>query len=269
MPCPLYTKRANRSILQPATQDYRARIIQVGGSINTSSLKAVDNFVKECKIDGIWDLLLDVGVFAGNSLNSALVKLKYIPGKQLNYSNFGYSGGNYSENQGILGAANKYLNSRIAINDLGATPTVAFYLREGNITGGTNNWYLGAGGSNGTFLGRGASNSQDVFNHSINSTYATVTQSSTAGFWGGSRFANDNQRLYKNGVPIATSTASTTVNTGTLDLYAAAYNLNGTAFGHLTKRFSFVAFSSLMTDAQMLLFYQRVQALQTALGRQV
>lgn len=270
MPSPIIQRnRIFTSSLDRNTKDYRDRVYAIGSSIDLSSLKAIDRYTKGCRSDGTWDLQFDVGTFAGNSINGALVKLKYPSGKQSFYSNLGYSGSNYSEPTGIQGATNKYLNSGLTINDLGSTPTLAFYLREAVSSGTTNNWFMGAGTSDGTFLGRGNNNSRDVFSHTPSLVYASVLQSSSIGFWAGSRFGNNDQRLYKNGSLIITDASTQSANTGTLGIFVGAWNSNGTAFGHLTKKYSFAAVCSLFTDAQMSLFYSRVQRLQEELGRGV
>lgn len=88
--------------LTAETLDFQARITQVG-AIKSSSLTVIDDYILGCKNDGIWDLLLDVGVFAGNNLPSSLVKLKYPTSLQSTLTNFNFVEGDYSESKGLKG----------------------------------------------------------------------------------------------------------------------------------------------------------------------
>lgn len=122
-----------KSVIRPnaETLDWKARVIAAGGTVQQSTVDAVDTFVRETKNSGVWPFLLDVGVFAGDQLAAALVKLKYPAGGQSTLTNMNFVGGDYTErgvNGGLVGnGTTKYLKT--GVTPPAVTGTLGFYVR--------------------------------------------------------------------------------------------------------------------------------------------
>jgi hypothetical protein len=112
-----------------------------GQSLEPSVQKAVNDFVKGCKQDGIWDAIKSCGILAGaRTLSGALVALK-----GNNPTNVGpFVSGDYARATGLKGnASTKYLNTGRNTNLDGQDDChLAVYASAKN-TGLA--WYAGAG----------------------------------------------------------------------------------------------------------------------------
>jgi len=97
--------------------DAAAFIAQVetadGQALETSVKTAINNFVLECKIDGIWTAIQACCIMAGaRTLAGALVPLKGVAP-----TNVGFVAGDYSRTIGLKGnGSSKYLNSNRGAN---------------------------------------------------------------------------------------------------------------------------------------------------------
>lgn len=253
----------------PDTTNFKNRIIANNGTISNTSLEAVDIFIKGCKADNIWDLLLDVGLFVGDNLAAALTKLKYPLNKSV-YTNINYVNGDYSQSTGIQGGVNKYLDSGVSPQDVGTTGGFVFYLREA--TGeGTTKWFMGAtntGGTNNFLLGHGSGGSREQFYWGQNVLVESIQQN-TSGFFVGMRNNLSSLKIYKKQTLLNINPAVVSFAPIAQAIYIAAVNLSGTAVNFLDKKYSFTAITKALNDAQVFLFYSRVQALQESLGRAI
>lgn len=85
--------------LQAETLDYLSR---TGAGVSAAAVSAIDTFVKTGKSAGWWPSLIEVYPFAGPSLTSALVKLKYgSVANQPSLTNINFVAGDYSEGAGF------------------------------------------------------------------------------------------------------------------------------------------------------------------------
>lgn len=78
----------NNGALQAETVNYQARIIAASGSLDYSTLSAVDNLVVQGKQDGWWTLTKEFYLFLGTNAASQAVKLKYAASGSLVLTNF-------------------------------------------------------------------------------------------------------------------------------------------------------------------------------------
>lgn len=107
------------SALDEATLDFQARATRNGGTFSKSAtIPSIDSFIKSLKADGIWELLIDVGIYAGDNLAAALTKLKYPSSAVSNYVNHGFGETDYEERNGLRGGFNKYLDPGISADFL-------------------------------------------------------------------------------------------------------------------------------------------------------
>jgi hypothetical protein len=100
-------------------------------------------------------------------------------------------------------------------------------------------------------------------------SYATsIASTDSRGFWVGGTNGSLAQALYKNGVSIATGTATSGMLANN-NLYLAAANAAGSAGFYSNKEYCFASIGDGLSNTQATTFYNLVQSLQTTLGRQV
>lgn len=100
-------------------------------------------------------------------------------------------------------------------------------------------------------------------------SYGTgIASTDSRGFWTGATNGGSTQKLYKNGVSVATGTASAG-GFANNNLYIGAGNANGTASFFTDKQYAFASIGNGLTDTDATNLYNLTQALQTTLGRQV
>jgi len=100
-------------------------------------------------------------------------------------------------------------------------------------------------------------------------SYATsIASTDSRGLWIGATNGGSTQKLYKNGVSVATGTASAG-GFANNNLYIGAGNANGTASFFTDKQYAFASIGNGLTDTDATNLYNLTQALQTTLGRQV
>lgn len=255
----------------PDVELFKNRILVKGATISDPTFSATNQFVVGLKSDGIWDLLLDIGIFVGSNLDAALVRLKIMPSKPDSYTNYGYTNSDYSEAIGIQGGNFKYLDTNINPSEIGFTAGASFYLRE-PVMGGSSKVYLGSDTNSSSvfLLGYLSTGSADEFRFTTTSTAIKVIQPNTAGFFSGNRISPSLIKLYKNGASINQNTANeNTTFLGTNTICIAARNIGSGADLFLDKKYSFSAIHKALNDTQTMLFYNRVQQLQQALGRAI
>ena len=116
-----------------------------GQALESEVRKAVDDFVKGCKTDGIWSDLKAACILCGaRTLDGALTPLVgSAPTKT------GFVSGDYNRENGLVGGSGRNLNSNRSNN---ADPQNDFHMSVYVHTVGTSNfgYYLGAGTSSGS-----------------------------------------------------------------------------------------------------------------------
>jgi hypothetical protein len=254
------------------TLSYYNRILANGGTISDASLSAVEKFVQDCKNALIWDKLIEVGPFAGNNLNAALVKLINAPGAPGTLTNVNFVSGDYTEsgaNGGLLGdGATKYLNT--GFNNQTMLPDnshLSFYLREdvsasGNrallgVISGTDQYWLGA-----------------VTNTQVNARLgqvatATYAQNMSKGFYLASRQAANQLKLYKNGDVLASDGTTVTHLKPNFSTYLFGFDTTGTAGAFLPARGSFYSIGNALSDDEAAILHNAVRTLQRNLNRAI
>ena len=132
----------NSSGLDLDTLNFQNRAKNNGGNFsNSATIPAVDAFVKNLKADGLWDLLTDVTIYAGDNLASAITKLKYSAGMPSSYINNGFTDNDYSENTGLRGGSNKYLDSGVTASSLDPNSAYLAGYVSGDCSGQTSSFF--------------------------------------------------------------------------------------------------------------------------------
>lgn len=251
---------------------YEARIIAAGGTIAAASLAAVGDFIQFAKANGFWDKLVDVGPFAGNQLAAALVKLKYPTGVQTGLTNVNFISGDYTEATGLNpNGTTKYLKTGATIQDhIGsAYGTLAVYARAAAPTDALRT----ALGEHTVYLASFTDSPVFAFDWNTAETllqpYELMTQAGAAGFYAGSVEQPEQiLRAYYNGSLAGTGSTAGASNDQEVYVFAGN-NGSGTPERFWTGRLSFYALATWLTAAEHAALYTAVQALQTALGRNV
>jgi hypothetical protein len=196
--------------------------IEDGQSLEGGVRKAVDDFVKGCKADGIWSAIKASCILAGaRTLDGALVPLV---GSAPTNNNF--VSGDYNRETGLLGnGTTKWLNSNRNNN---ADPQNSFHMGLYVSTAGTGTAaYMGAGPATDE---SGASNfgrSETIFsrNRTASDFNSNISPANTTkGFMGNSR---NNSNNFTNRFGGSNSTASSASNTPNNNLIAVFSATNG------------------------------------------
>lgn len=98
----------------------------------------------------------------------------------------------------------------------------------------------------------------------------TPSNTNGNGFFHGNILTSTNQKLYRNGIQIASQTAAQTQTQPSVQpLYILARNDSGTAANYSSRNLAFASIGDGLTDTEAANLYTAVQAYQTTLGRQV
>jgi hypothetical protein len=252
-------------------QDYFDRIVAAGSTIDTTARAAVNDFVVGCKADSIWTLLLDVGTFCGSNLVAGVTKLKTFGAIQDEYSAANFVNGDFSQSTGLTGnGSDKYLDTGLTASSL-TSGSSGICLYDRSTVNSTEQIHGVWSSSTVTFTLYTPYSDNKVYSdqyNEANQINSGSTISGAVGFIHGVRTSGPQHALYRNGTQIATtgtvggSLPSTTItffgrrNAGIVQYYSA-------------HTISFIAITAGMDSTQAAALYTRVQALQTALGRNV
>jgi hypothetical protein len=246
------------------TLDLKARIVAAGGTIQDDALRWADDFVVECKQRELWADLLEVGLFVGDQLAGALVKLKHTGTGTL--ANTGFVGGDYTErgaSGGLLGANAKFLNTAFTLQ-ASAAAMIGFYNRT-VVDNAANRNMMGALDTQVAELSH--TTSGDEFNWNTGGG-AGAGPNNQLGFYCGARQSDNVRRLYLNGVELASGAPDGATTLPNRTLYLWARNNAGVAERFWVGRGSFYCIGNgNWTGAKIALLMDAVNKLQLKLGR--
>jgi hypothetical protein len=255
------------------TRDYMEIVRANGGGLQVATLQAIDLFVRTCKDAGFWNKFQEIYPLCGNDLTTAMVKLKYasiplvtsVNMVAADYQETGASGG-------IAGnGSTKYINSNFAQNNLGATAHMSVYLRENEVNTGLHYWFAANTSTPSieqTILGSPNGAIQQGMLGGNSSTASSAT-APNAGFYYVERNSATDLQLWYQGAMIASSAVSCTPAYQSLNLMLCARNANGTPSNHSAKKISFCSVGAPLNAQEKPIFFNAVQAFQTALSRNV
>ena len=180
--------------------------------------KAVDDFVKGCKADGIWSAIKASCILAGaRTLAGALTPL--VGSAPTNW-NSNFVSGDYDRENGLLGnGSNKALQSNYAHNAAGQNNrSMAVYISQ-VFGAGTMRFVDDGGGAS-----AGGSHLRAVLNvittRTASSSLASVSQVPFVGFFGASRSASANYTRRANGTSATITDASATPTSTNYTIFA-------------------------------------------------
>lgn len=262
--------------LDPDALDWRARVLAAGGTVSTSTLVAVSLFCQGCKSDAIWAKLGRVNLFCGGELTACLVPLKVGSGGATD-ANTNFVAGDYTETGvggGLKGnGSSKCLDTGLAQSAFTAGDRhIGVYecakstkSYDTSIGSGTN-----AGFANFWGLGTQATAADYIYFSSQSAVGPTLSTYTSAGAHLCGVGSSTTAKLYVNGVSAGSAVPSgTTPTPSALTQFLFAINRSGTPTEYTDARLGgyHVGTGLSATEAESL--YTRIQAFQTALGRQV
>ncbi|MGV3619130.1 MAG: hypothetical protein ACO1SV_27705 [Fimbriimonas sp.] len=266
----LWDNAVNEGALDADALDWYGRVVAAGGTVSGRTLAAVGAFAAGCKADGIWTLLSRANLQCGD-FPAAAVPLKVGTGSALDtLTNF--TPAQYSESLGLLGnGSTRYVRTGLLASDLAAgnrhlsiyqrvasVPTFDYLIGvstaanvqvHGMLTLGTGSTAIlayGAAGADGPTLPVG-----NVPGHLL------MTQTSTTSV-----------RVYLNGGGEVTG-AVAAATPPAFEYYVLARNAGGSPASQSDARIAGYTIGLGLTAGQALALYNRLQAFNTALGRQV
>lgn len=252
--------------LQGETADWLIRVKANAGTVSAATLLAVDAFVRGCKADSIWSKLSRVNLMCGDQLAACLVPLMVGAGNATD-TNSGFGAGNYTESGGLQGGASRYLDTGIvpptATGGMGAYTADAIASGATQVVIGTRNTAV-------TQLFRiiqAGADSRAEYGALVS---ALKTAGTPAGCLSCSRTSSTRLDYYQAGASVANSTASATASAITASFFVFAQNRGGgTASDYYTGRIRAYWVDTGLSATDSANLYTRMQAFQTALGRNV
>jgi hypothetical protein len=255
----------------PDAQAYFDEIANVGSTIDATARAAINDFVVGCKADSIWSLLLDIGPLCGDDLTAALVKLKKLS-SSWSYGNSGFAGGAYAQSTGLTGDGTHHLTTGVAGTDLTNNSTgLGVYCRSS--ANGTSNVHGARSVANAAtervvLFAASDDNIPYVDLYDSANELGGSSISGPVGFILGTRPSSSELSLYRNESLVGT-TSSVGGSLPSDELWFFDRNAGGSGAGASSLSHAFLCITLGMDATQAAAFNTRVQALQTALGRNV
>jgi hypothetical protein len=254
----------------PETQIFAQQFVGSNGTIAQETLQAIDRFVRDCYYTGVWTKLWEIYPFVGNSINGAMVKLKFVSVNAMTGVNL--VSADYTErgaNGGIAGnGSTKYIDTNFAADTLPANAHISVYLRED--VPAITQYLIGVNNSGATDIaGIAVTAATNTFGVLGKSLTATEVASPVKGFLYTERQSATDLKLYRNNTQIATQTTNITPAYPPINFFVGARNNFGAATSFGNKKISFVSLGLPLTAQERTDFYNAVQNLQANLQRNV
>jgi len=251
-----------------------------GGTVSTTTMKAVDVFCKAIDSAGIRGRIWRLNLFAGSNLSAATVPLyrgTSAAGTQYGNTtdtNANFVSGDYSETGSTAGlkgnGSTKYLNTGLLVTDIPDARHLAVHLTVASQSFSTvwlgadnypdSGYYLNAIGVGGDT----STSRQRAFSTDFN---GTLGSNSNASFILGNAIASGGAAsLYRNSTQIGTATTSSRTRTG-LAHYVFAANRKNSAVDFNGSTLGAYSIGESMTQAQVSSFDSAMRTFQAALGR--
>jgi hypothetical protein len=278
-----------RSTIHPEAADWANRVRANGGSVSGSTLNAVSRFCASIAAAGIRDRFFRLNLFCGTGLSACLVPLYRGPslggtqyGGTTDANNGPFVSGDYAEtgaSGGLTGnGTSKYLDTGLTYDAMGVPSTNHIGVFKGAGTWNTIIEIIGARDADDFYYIQGRA--QIGGDHKVNalsgpgasggSSIANATISSTTNFLVASRNSSTSFVLYQNASSVAsTSSAVTIAGSNRPFLVFMRDTGTGPSFAGWTYRLLGYSFGLGMSAAQVSAYNSAMQALQTALSRNV
>ena len=255
------------------SQDADALAFITAANITDSTQKsAINTLVTQLKTYGIWTKLKAVYPFVGGTAAQHRFNLKSPGTTNADFYLDFIGGGTHSANGYQLNGnsyANTYFNPSLNLTTSSAHHSV--YLRINLPISPFKTYGCYTNFSQGSmFLYPYSYNVgwiSDLFDYSQSRVYSNSGDST--GHVIGTRATSNSNKLFRNGIQLASSSNSTSGIIPNLNYFIGAVSNNGTPNDYDNNQIAFYSLGDGLTDAEATAFYNAVQAYQTTLGRQV
>jgi len=261
--------------VHPEAAAWRTAVVDAGGSVSASTMKAVSKFCADIDAAGIRSKFIRVSIFAGNNLLAALVPLyrgTSRTGTQEGNTTDTNSGalfvdGDYSESLGLLGSSSsprKFLATGVANSVIGATGHFAYYGSGSMVSTGTRRAMEIDGGSPPLFFDN-RNSSRNFFSYGSGASFVSSVAREGSGLRLGQRLSSTSLQLFFGATAETDESGSanfsvTVTNTSSqIRVFSDGENF--------PYRISAYSFGSTMTSGEIASYNTAMVALQTALGR--
>jgi len=246
--------------------DAQAFITATG--ISGTNATATNQLVLDLKSANIWTKMKAIYPMVGGTSTTCKFNLVNPQDADAAYRLTIFGGGTFSANGyqpgGVNGYANTFLNPS---TQLTVTSTHLSYYSRTLSVGSQIEMGVFTGPTDRLLSIRAASN---YISGSLSSVINFTTTTDARGLWLGTKRANNDREVYRNGVTQATSAVSDATTYPNTPIYIGARNLQGTGIDFpSSKECAFASIGDGLTDAEALAFYNAVQTFNTTLGRQV
>lgn len=259
------------------TKRYLDAVAMTGGSISYGTAQAVNGFVETCKYSGVWDKLTDVGIFVGNDLNTALVKLKWGAGVTPYLTNIAFVEADYRERGAYAGltgnGSTKSLDSQFTFYGTQNPDSIhlAAYIQGTPIIGGDDSVISAVTSfalSNGINLKYRDNSLRYQYSPDAGAnSYLGMTSNFLTGFFIG-QGSQAARQVYGNGLILTSATASAGPTTGA---FSSSFQLFGDtrvgAAAYWGGCLSFYSIGTNLSSGDANALSMAVNSLQSALGR--
>jgi hypothetical protein len=255
----------------PVVTDYAQAFIDATGITDTTQKNAIIALVSDLQTYGIWDKMKAIYPFVGGTATTHKFNLKnavdYDSAFRLSY----YGGLTHSSN-GVVGDGTGYIDthlnalSNLVNNDVSfsfysrTNTTAGAYSSEMSLIAGS---YVSANWLTLRINNKASGNA--YFAIGDDNVPATVSSTAGNGFFIGNEIANNDRKLIRNDVVIATNT---TTDNSALPNYNVSFF--GASFSNKsTNQCAFASIGSGLTGTELTNFKNIIQTYQTSLGRNV
>jgi hypothetical protein len=269
--------------VHPEAAAWRSAVVANGGSVSSSTVKAVSTFCAAIDAAGIRDRFYRLNLFAGTGLNAALVPV--YRGPSLGGTQYGnttdtnvgpFVSGDYAEtgaSGGLVGnGSSKYLNTGLASNSLPSITSghLSVYMRSNSIS--ATQGLIGADDSVNrfAFFLRPSQILRGTWAEITNSTANNETTSFTTyptNLYTFTRTAAAESVIYAGATASNTNTVSASPTAISTPWFVFAANNNSSAANFSSARFSGYSIGTGMSAADMTAYNTAMAAFQTALTR--
>ena len=250
----------SQSSYDPDAQAFFNRVTAAGGSLTNTEKTAVNTLVLDMKSYGIWTAMKAIYPMVGASAAACAQNLK-----SSSFTGTFTSGWTFASTGVTPNGTSAYMNTGLNTStDLTlSTNHYSYYSRTSSVVAVT----VEMGVFQTAFVHLRAA--VNYVAGAVSSLASFTTTLTSAGFWLGSKTANNSRKAIYNGSVQATNTTTDTTSYPNLQVYIGARNDGGSAAVFSDKQCAFASIGDGLTDTQASNFYTAVQAFQTTLSRNV
>jgi hypothetical protein len=244
-------------------QAFFDRVTTAGGSLSTTEKNAVNTLVIALKANSLWTKMKAIYPMVGASAAACSRNLK---ADEFN-GTFTSTGWTFASTGATPNGTSAYMNTnllpstQLTLN----SSHLSFYSRT--LSNGVEVEMGGEDGSNGSIIEIRTSGTS-YYRINSGNTYISSADSDSRAFYMSNRTASNIINGWRNSTKVATGTVSSS-GLAAQNVYIGAWNAIGLAQYFTTKECAFASIGDGLTDAEVGLFYNSIQAFQTTLSRQV